>query len=131
MGRKVHAKTCAEVYEGTDGAMKILLGGVPFGCNNVGDEAILECSVRLLKNLCPAAAITVSTNDPVQTRRLHKHMRVIRFSQPYSHRRMLHALSEHDVFVWWRDRSVGLPKPLRMMKLRNAPAEEHSFGMWA
>lgn len=47
--------------------MNVLLGGVPFGCDNIGDEAILECAVGIFRDVCPDAAITVCTNDPEHT----------------------------------------------------------------
>lgn len=43
--------------------MKILLGGVPLGCNNIGDEAIIACVVRLLREMLPDAELTVCTRD--------------------------------------------------------------------
>ena len=49
---------------------KILLGGVPFGCNNIGDEAILSMVVNIVKDVCPEASITVSTGCPVSTSKL-------------------------------------------------------------
>ena len=30
--------------------MKILLGGIPLGCDNIGDEAIVACVVGMLKD---------------------------------------------------------------------------------
>ncbi len=47
--------------------MKILLGGIPLGCNNIGDEAILGCVVRLLRKLVPDAELTVCTRSPEET----------------------------------------------------------------
>lgn len=43
--------------------MKLLLGGVPLGCDNIGDEAIVACVVSLLKSLLPDANITICTKD--------------------------------------------------------------------
>ena len=43
--------------------MKILLGGVPLGCDNIGDEAIIACVVKLLRGLLPDAELTVCTRD--------------------------------------------------------------------
>jgi len=43
------------------------LGGVPFGCDNIGDEAILECAVRIFREVCPDVSLTVCTNDPEHT----------------------------------------------------------------
>lgn len=47
--------------------MRILLAGVPFGCGNVGDEAILECAVRIFREACPGAGITAGTRDGKRT----------------------------------------------------------------
>ena len=44
--------------------MKILLGGVPLGCDNIGDEAIVACVVRLLKESISGVELTVATADP-------------------------------------------------------------------
>lgn len=43
--------------------MKILLGGIPLGYNNIGDEAILACVVKMLKDSIPGVHITVATAD--------------------------------------------------------------------
>lgn len=50
--------------------MKVLLGGVPFGCDNVGDEAILACVTRLFRERLPAVELTVATGDPHTAERL-------------------------------------------------------------
>ncbi len=44
--------------------MKILLGGIPLGCDNIGDEAIIACVVKMLKESIPGVELTVATNDP-------------------------------------------------------------------
>ena len=44
--------------------MKILLGGIPLGCDNIGDEAIVACVVRMLKSSLPGAELAVATADP-------------------------------------------------------------------
>ena len=43
---------------------KILLGGIPLGCDNIGDEAILAGVVKMLKAGLPGVALTVATADP-------------------------------------------------------------------
>ena len=43
--------------------MKILLGGIPLGCDNVGDEAIVACVVRMLRESVPGVELTVATAD--------------------------------------------------------------------
>ena len=44
--------------------MKILLGGVPFGCDNIGDEAIVAGVVKMLKESIPGVELAVATADP-------------------------------------------------------------------
>ena len=43
---------------------KILLGGIPLGCDNIGDEAIIACVVKMLKESIPGVELTVATADP-------------------------------------------------------------------
>ena len=50
--------------------MKILLGGIPLGCDNIGDEAIIACVVRMLKESIPGVELTVATADPGTAGRL-------------------------------------------------------------
>lgn len=44
--------------------MKILLGGIPLGCDNIGDEAIIAAVVGMLKGSVPDVELTVATADP-------------------------------------------------------------------
>ena len=44
--------------------MKILLGGIPLGCDNIGDEAIIACVVKMLKSAIPGVELAVATADP-------------------------------------------------------------------
>ena len=50
--------------------MKILLGGVPLGCDNIGDGAIIACVVKLLRSLFPDAELTVCTREREKTAHL-------------------------------------------------------------
>ena len=43
--------------------MRILLGGIPLGCDNVGDEAIIAGVVKMLKESIPGVELTVATAD--------------------------------------------------------------------
>ena len=43
--------------------MKILLGGIPLGCDNIGDEAILACVAGMLREAVPGVELTVATHD--------------------------------------------------------------------
>ncbi len=82
--------------------LNILLGGVPFGRNNAGDEAILECIVEILRELCPSSRITVSTDDPKDTaERLRvETVPLFGFAPPYSKLQMRECLAAADVFIW-------------------------------
>ena len=50
--------------------MKVLLGGIPLGCDNIGDEAIIACVVKMLKDSLPDVELTVATADPATAARL-------------------------------------------------------------
>jgi polysaccharide pyruvyl transferase WcaK-like protein len=79
----------------------ILLGGVPFGRNNVGDEAILECVVHAVRKLRPHARITASTDDPATAQRLGvRTVELFGFEPPFSHATMRHEVASHDAFIW-------------------------------
>jgi polysaccharide pyruvyl transferase WcaK-like protein len=82
--------------------LKILLGGVPFGRNNVGDEAILECTVKIIRGICPEAQITVSTDDgPATEAKLKvRTVELFGFAPPFSRRLMRQTIEAHDVFIW-------------------------------
>ena len=43
--------------------MRVLLGGIPLGLDNIGDEAILACVVKMLKDAVPRVQLTVATAD--------------------------------------------------------------------
>ncbi len=82
--------------------MKILIGGVPFGRNNVGDEAILECVVKQVRSLCPTAEITVSTDEPKATAAKlgGETVQLFGFAPPFSQTLMEERLAAADVFIW-------------------------------
>ncbi len=50
--------------------MKILLGGIPLGCDNIGDEAIIAGVVKMLKDAVDGVELTVATADPATAHRL-------------------------------------------------------------
>ncbi len=83
--------------------LRILLGGVPFGRDNVGDEAIIECVVNIVRELCPDADIWVSTDDQEATaKKLHVQTHpLFGFDPPgYSREEMRHAIRDCDAFIW-------------------------------
>jgi len=82
--------------------MKILIGGVPFGRDNVGDEAILETVIHVVRKCRPDAEITVSTDDRDATAEKFsvRTVELFGFAPPYSKERMRHELESHEVFIW-------------------------------
>ena len=81
--------------------MRILLAGVPFGCNNVGDEAILECAVAIFREVAPEARLTVSTgnNDGTAQRFGVESCGLFGFIEDLSLREISGIIARHDVFV--------------------------------
>ncbi len=82
--------------------LRILLAGVPFGCDNVGDEAILECAVNLFREAAPGCEITVATNDgPATAAKLGvAHAPLIGFEEGENFVHAKAVISGCDVFVW-------------------------------
>lgn len=80
----------------------ILIGGVPFGRNNVGDEAILECVVGIVREICPRANVTVSTDNQEETATWLgvETVPLFGFEPPYSQEQMRTSLANADVFIW-------------------------------
>lgn len=101
---------------------KILVGGVPFGRDNVGDEAILECIVSIIRNALPNTEIWVSTDDPEATElKLGvKSVPLFGFDPPgFNADEMLRIIDAADAFVWAG--ATGLSDypevPLRLLQL--------------
>lgn len=82
--------------------MKILLGGVPFGRKNIGDEAILASVVGLVREAAPGATLTVSTDDPATAARLGVEVcPLFGFDVvPYSEDEMKATMARHDAYIW-------------------------------
>ncbi|MBI2425847.1 MAG: polysaccharide pyruvyl transferase family protein [Candidatus Hydrogenedentes bacterium] len=81
--------------------LRILVGGVPLGCDNVGDEAILECAVRIIRELCPDCLLTVSTNDEKATaEKLNVQTCPLYAFVQHDLARMTDMIRAHDVFFW-------------------------------
>ncbi|KZZ77610.1 hypothetical protein A3767_19535, partial [Oleiphilus sp. HI0133] len=84
--------------------LRILLGGVPFGCNNIGDEAILAQVVNIVRESTPAANIIVSTGEQkttaewldVETCPLHSSFS----GNERDNTAFFDALDSADVFIW-------------------------------
>lgn len=82
--------------------MKVLLGGVPFGRKNIGDEAILASVVHLVREAAPSAQLTVSTDDPATAARLGVDVcPLFGFDVvPYSEDEMKATMARHDAYIW-------------------------------
>ena len=80
--------------------MKVLLGGIPLGCDNIGDEAIIACVVRMLKDSLPGVELTVATADPATAARLG-----VVVVPPYGFaghglEGFAETVRRHDTYVW-------------------------------
>ena len=82
--------------------MRILLGGVPFGCDNIGDEAILASVIGLLRGICPDAELVVSTGDRAGTERKFglKTVPLYGFDPAVPAERLGEALDGVDFYIW-------------------------------
>lgn len=82
--------------------MKILLGGVPFGCDNIGDEAILASVIGLVRDICPDAELIVSTGDQTGTERKFglKTVPLYGFDPAVPADRLGEALDGVDFYIW-------------------------------
>ena len=80
--------------------MKVLLGGIPLGCDNIGDEAIIACAVKMLKESLPGVEITVATADPGTAGRLGVGtVHAFGFAgTPFGG--FAEAVRRHDAYVW-------------------------------
>jgi len=83
--------------------VRVLCAGVPFGANNVGDEAIITGVVRMIRSVAPEAKITVATGDPETTERVLK----VQTCPPFgfvgvaaSGPEVDRVIAEHDLFLW-------------------------------
>ena len=83
--------------------MKLLLGGVPLGCNNIGDEAIVDCVVGLLRKLVPDAEITVCTAARRETEaRIHVDTAPLFGFGPYpALKSFAEFVRDFDVYIWF------------------------------
>ena len=83
-------------------SMKILLGGIPLGCDNIGDEAIIACVVRRFRAMFPDAELAVSTARPEEAAALLsvRGLPLYGFGGKPSFRGFAAAVADFDLFVW-------------------------------
>ena len=81
--------------------MKILLGGIPLGCDNIGDEAILSCSVDIMRTAFPGASVTVCTADKSTGGLLGVEVApLFGFSKANTPEKFAEYVKDFDLFVW-------------------------------
>ncbi|MBE6366725.1 MAG: hypothetical protein E7052_02290 [Lentisphaerae bacterium] len=82
--------------------MKILLGGVPFGKGNIGDEAILNCVIGIFRRNFPDAELTVATAAGELTRQKYQvnTLPPFGFDSNLTMRDFRRAARGFDMFVW-------------------------------
>lgn len=82
--------------------MKILLGGIPLGCDNIGDEAILLCVIQIFREIVPDAHLTVSTRRGVELERKLGVAAVplFGFDREHSLAQFRSVIQEYDWYVW-------------------------------
>ena len=82
--------------------MRILLGGVPFGCDNIGDEAIMASVSGLVRGIRPDAELVVSTGDRAGTERKFglKTVPLYGFDPAVPAERLGEALDGVDSYIW-------------------------------
>ena len=80
--------------------MRILLGGIPLGCDNIGDEAIIAAVVKMLKASIDGVELTVATADPDTAQLLG-----VEVVPPFGFLDVGYAgfaevVAAHDAYVW-------------------------------
>ena len=80
--------------------MKILLGGIPLGCDNIGDEAIIACVVKMLKESIPGVELTVATADPSTAANLGVNVVPVFGFLDVGFRGFADEVRRHDAYVW-------------------------------
>ena len=80
--------------------MKILLGGIPLGCDNIGDEAIIACVVKMLKESIPGVQLTVATADPATAENLGVNVVPVFGFLDIGFHGFAEEVRRHDAYVW-------------------------------
>ena len=80
--------------------MRILLGGVPFGCDNIGDEAIIAGVVKMLKESIPGVELTVATDDPATAANLGVNVVPVFGFLDVGFAGFAAEAKRHDAYIW-------------------------------
>ena len=83
--------------------IKFFLGSVPFGCDNIGDEAILESIIKIIRRNFPNSEICVSTAKPKETAKLFscKAVGLLGFGKlDKNPKETIKAIKNSHVYIW-------------------------------
>ena len=80
--------------------MKILLGGIPLGCDNIGDEAIIAGVVKMLKESLPGVELTVATDDPATAALLGVNVVPVFGFRDVGFLGFAEEVRRHDAYIW-------------------------------
>lgn len=113
--------------------MRILLGGVPFGCDNIGDEAILASVIGLVRGICPDAELIVSTGDRAGTERKFglKTVPLYGFDPSTPAERLGEALDGVDFYIWAGATGLSDYPEMACTLLETAQAKNVRTAVWS
>ena len=80
--------------------MRVLLGGIPLGCDNVGDEAIIAGVVKMLKESLPGVELTVATDDPATAALLGVNVVPVFGFRDVGFLGFDEEVRRHDAYIW-------------------------------
>ncbi|HUF61616.1 MAG TPA: polysaccharide pyruvyl transferase family protein [Verrucomicrobiales bacterium] len=86
----------------TPEALRVLLGGVPFGRDNIGDEAIVECVAEMVRDAAPNAHVAICCDNTATAQRLGLATEpLLGFLEPWTGLKAIQqVLSDYDVWIW-------------------------------
>ena len=105
--------------------MRIVIGGVPCGGGNIGDEAILASVIRIFQKNVPDSAIVVCTGAPEATAAKFgiSSIPLCGFDPEYPAEHLVEKLNDCDIFVWAGETGLS-DYPVTCCKLLAAAREK-------
>lgn len=82
--------------------MRFIIASVPYGCDNIGDEAILAAIVQILRRNFDNPQITVATGKPAETAKLLNvnAVELYGFKKEYPASAISSFAKDNDVLIW-------------------------------
>lgn len=111
--------------------MKILLGGIPLGCDNIGDEAIVFSVQKMLKDSIADVEITVATADQKTAERLGVNVVPAFGFAGRSLDGFAEAVRGHDAYVWCGATGLSDYPDVALDLLETAQREGVATFVWA